>query len=166
MLFFFSFLVRRLTILVLCFGTNFWTRRLYNWVPDRDFAALPGSRVPSPPPRLQKPNHNHTLTNPEWRCPSLVRSEGTGPMVAGIILSPFWYQNVSLFCPLLNIWRSMVWAGTATIQRIQRILPHCWAGHTPGRQHSTMSLLWHVGARKVSGWRKCVTQWTSNAYSL
>lgn len=113
-----------------------------------------GLPATSPNPCIQKPQYGHTFTDPELWVPRLVRSEGTSPMAVGIILSPFWY--VSLFCPLQKIWRSMVWAGMAASQRIQGILSHCRAGHTPMSQHSTMSLLLCASARKVSGWRKCV----------
>lgn len=51
-------------------------------------------------------------------APGQSNCKGTSPIAAGIILSPFWYQNFSLFCPLLKIQKSVVWAGTATIQRI------------------------------------------------
>lgn len=135
-------------------------RRLYNWIPDPDFVALLGllaSPLPSSLstlPPIQKPKPKHT--NPELCYLRLVISKGTSPIVARIILSPFWYQNVSLFCPLLKIQRSMVWAGTATIQRIRRILPSLLSGPHTRCQHSTMSLLFHVGARRVFGWWTCV----------
>lgn len=98
-------------------GEKSGPRRLYNWVPDVGFLALrlAGCLPRTPLSHIQKPQHNHTSTHPELRCSNLVRSEGTNPMVAGIILSLFWYQSVSLFCPLLKARRSMVWAGPATM---------------------------------------------------
>lgn len=127
--------------------------------------SLPAASPPTPLPHTQKPQHSQTFTDPELRCPRLVRSEGTSPMVAGIIFSPFWYQNVSSFCPLLKIRRSMVWTGMATIQRIQRILSHCRAGLTPMRRLTTMSLL--SRQCRISFWLvEMCPQWTSNAYTL
>ena len=103
-----------------------------NCVSDPTSQSSFACQTPTSP--APEPRQNCTFTNPALWCPRLVRSEGTSPMVAGIILSPFWYQKFSLLCLPLKIWRSIVWAGVATMQRIQRILSHSWASHTP-RHH-------------------------------